>query len=229
MKILRKILKKLPKEYVLILKKIYYKRQISRGNFLSTEKEFEFISRLIRPGDRVIDIGANVGHYTLKLSTLVGVEGRVLSFEPVPETFDILSSNVGSFPLKNVTLVNGAVSNVVAETHFSTPNENLYQSHMDDSGDIGVMAFPLKAFIPDGWPLSFIKIDAEGCDEVIISSSLSIIGDFRPVIMAEISKEIAGTLSEKLERYSSIKLGKSHNTFLVPDEKVLLFDSEREE
>jgi FkbM family methyltransferase len=223
MKILRKILKKLPKKYLIVLKKAYYKRQILRGKFLSTEQEFEFIPRLIKPGDRVIDIGANIGHYTLKLSELVGVEGRVLAFEPVPETFDILSSNVGYFKFKNITLINGAVSTVVEETNFSTPNENLYQSRIDSSGDISVMSFILKNLIPNDWPLAFIKVDAEGCDEIIIESSLSTVEFFRPVIMAEISKQTGKRLTENLDEYSVIVLDGSHNVFMVPDEKLALF------
>lgn len=224
MKLLRELFKKLPKKYLIALKKIYYKGQISTGNFLSTEKEFEFISGLIRPGDRVIDRGANIGHYTLKLSELVGLEGRVLAFEPVPETLDMLSSNVNALPKNNVTLINGAVSSDVGETKFSTPNENLYQSHMDDSGDIGVMTFPLNSFIPKDWPLSFIKIDAEGCDEIIIKSSLSTIEYFRPVIMAEISRETGERLARNLEEYKIISLSGSHNVFMVPSEKLDLFN-----
>ena len=225
MKILRKILKNLPSTYLIALKKIYYKRQISSGNFISTEAEFDFISRLIKPGDKVVDIGANIGHYTLKLSELVGRNGRVIAFEPVPETFDMLSSNVGSFPTKNVTLINGALSPIVEETKFSTPDGNLYQSHMDASGDIGVMAFPLKSFIPDNWPLAFIKIDAEGCDQVIIESSLGTIEKLRPIIMAEINREVSELLKENLSEYSIVNLGGSHNTFLVPNENLNLFDA----
>jgi len=135
----------------------------------------------------------------------------------------MLTSNVGAFPKKNVTLINGAVSSVVEETKFSTPNENLYQSHMDDSGDIGVMAFPMKSFIPDGWALSFIKIDAEGCDENIIKSSSSLIEYFRPIIMAEITRELGERLTERFSEYSVVKLSGSHNIFMAPSEKLDLF------
>ena len=95
---------------------------------------------------------------------------------------------------------------------------------MDDAGDIGVMTFPLSSFVPEAWPLSFIKIDAEGCDEIIIKSSLNTIGFFRPVIMAEISRETGERLANNLGEYKVIVLSGSHNAFMVPSEKLVLFN-----
>lgn len=45
------------------------------------------------PGDWALDIGANVGHYTKRMSDLAGPEGRVIAFEPVPDTFAVLCAN----------------------------------------------------------------------------------------------------------------------------------------
>ena len=59
------------------------------------------------PGQTVLDIGAYVGMFTVKASTLVGEEGRVIAIEPSPENYDLLARNCEA--LFNVTLVKKAV------------------------------------------------------------------------------------------------------------------------
>ncbi|SNC68249.1 methyltransferase, FkbM family [Marinobacter sp. es.048] len=225
MSYLRRLLKRLPNKYLITLKKVYYKGKILCGDFRSQEAEFNIIERVVREGDRVIDIGANVGHYTLKLSGLVGREGRVLAFEPISETFDMLTSNVSYSGLKNVTLINGAVSDNVKEAKFTIPKENLYQSYMDETGDLPIMAFALSSFIPKNWNLTFIKIDAEGCDESIIASAIDVLNIFRPIVMSEIGQKTAEALVCSLENYAVWGVKGSHNKFLVPNEKLRLFET----
>ncbi len=52
------------------------------------------LCRLIKPGDRVLDVGTNVGYYTLMFAQLVGPQGRVLGIEASPRTFDLVSTTV---------------------------------------------------------------------------------------------------------------------------------------
>lgn len=56
--------------------------------------ETKLLSSLVRPGDTVLDIGANFGWYTTLFSRLVGDTGRVVAFEPVPPTFRELERNL---------------------------------------------------------------------------------------------------------------------------------------
>ncbi len=79
------------------LKRLHYRRQISRGTFATDEPEYAILDSLVLPGSLVIDVGANVGHYTKKLSDLAGSRGRVIAFEPVPDTFSLLAANVALF------------------------------------------------------------------------------------------------------------------------------------
>src|SRR5207249_9878145 len=54
----------------------------------------EVLARLIRPGDTVIDAGANIGYMTLLAAVAAGPSGTVLSFEPHPELFGVLRDNI---------------------------------------------------------------------------------------------------------------------------------------
>src|ERR1700756_619375 len=74
------------------------------------EDEIKFLRRLIRPGQRVIDIGANCGVYALTLARLVGPTGRVWAFEPASATANLLASGVAANNLANVEVIGNALS-----------------------------------------------------------------------------------------------------------------------
>ena len=56
--------------------------------------ETEWVKTIVRPGDVVIDAGANLGWYTVIMARLVGSKGHVLAFEPEPRNFELLAKNV---------------------------------------------------------------------------------------------------------------------------------------
>ncbi|MGA2186664.1 MAG: FkbM family methyltransferase [Bryobacteraceae bacterium] len=65
---------------------------------------------VVHEGMTVVDVGANIGYYTLMAASLVGDKGRVYSFEPHPEVFGMLTRNVHvNYFFYNVTLVQQAV------------------------------------------------------------------------------------------------------------------------
>ena len=63
-----------------------------------------FVSRYLRPGDAVMDVGANMGIYTLLMAAAVGPTGRLLAFEPGEGAFEILTANVRLNQLSQVEL-----------------------------------------------------------------------------------------------------------------------------
>lgn len=70
----------------------------------------ELISCTLRPGDTFIDVGAHIGYYTVLASGLVGPDGEVHSFEPVPDIFSRLETNAALNNLENARLNQTAVS-----------------------------------------------------------------------------------------------------------------------
>src|SRR5437867_3185244 len=67
--------------------------------------ETQLVQQMVRPGDVVLDVGANIGYYTLIFAELVGEQGHVYAFEPDPRNFAFLAKNVHSNRYRNVTLV----------------------------------------------------------------------------------------------------------------------------
>src|SRR6266496_451229 len=83
-------------------------RLIYCRNFEVTEREF--VNRFLRPGDVFVDVGANIGLFTLIAASRVGPTGKVIAFEPTSETYERLVGNVRLNRLRNVDCVRSALS-----------------------------------------------------------------------------------------------------------------------
>jgi FkbM family methyltransferase len=104
------------REIVVITKIIFQNLRITL-NIVNKTQRILFLQKIYEPyitnyllkylknGDVFLDIGANVGYYTLLASKLVGKEGKVIAFEPEEENFSSLFYNVAQNGLENVTCV----------------------------------------------------------------------------------------------------------------------------
>jgi FkbM family methyltransferase len=79
-------------------------------NYIYEPEVTAFLQREVRRGDRAIDLGANIGYFTLLLAKLVGPEGHVIAFEPDSENFALLEQNVRANDFENVDLRRQAVA-----------------------------------------------------------------------------------------------------------------------
>src|SRR5207253_6545315 len=95
--------------------------------------ETYLVERRVREGDVVLDIGANIGYYTLVFAELVGDSGRVFAFEPEPANFALLSENTGLNGRANVTLVNAAVADAGGRLPLYLAGENKGDHRLFDS------------------------------------------------------------------------------------------------
>lgn len=66
----------------------YWSKKLGRGGY--DARVFLELARILSPGDACLDIGANVGQYSVNLSKIVGPSGKIWAFEPVPYTRAIL-------------------------------------------------------------------------------------------------------------------------------------------
>lgn len=100
----------LPHQWQYALRRCWYTWKFRLGLFTSDEPEYSKLGEWVSEGDCVIDIGANVGIFTAALSQLVGPDGHVFAFEPIPETFRLLTFSSRLYAHQNVTLFNAADS-----------------------------------------------------------------------------------------------------------------------
>jgi FkbM family methyltransferase len=201
MKLLKRIAAVLPAAWQSELKRIHFRRQIRRDSFVTPEPEYAILPDLISAGDWVLDVGANVGHYTKRFSELVGPTGRVIAFEPVPETFALLAANLQVLPKTNVTLINAAVSdktNLVGMSIpvFDTGLRNFYQAHLSDSLSSGLQVLALCFDnLNIAHKIALIKIDAEGHEAGVLRGMRQILLRDKPTLIVETdSSEVEDSL-----------------------------------
>ena len=217
----RRIASWLPARWRSEVRRLYFARQIASGTFVSPEPEFNLLANYVGEGNWVIDIGANVGHYTKRLSDLVGTRGRVIAFEPVPETFAVLATNVRLFANANITLINAAASDGADVVGMAIPRNcsgeaNFYQAHIADAQDsaFAVLAIRVDTLeIPN--PVTLIKIDAEGHEGHALLGMQALIVRDRPVLVLEAGAREATDLLKKLG-YSSVAFPDSPNIVFLP-------------
>ncbi|MBK5276960.1 MAG: FkbM family methyltransferase [Desulfuromonadales bacterium] len=160
------------------------------------EDEIHFARRMVFPGMKSIDIGASYGLYTMALAKGSGEEGRVISFEPTPETADCLTETLCLNGIGNVELKRMAVSE-------TSGKRNLYFSPSTESNHLGTDAVPdsetqyievyatsideIRSTLPAG--IDFMKIDAEGEEESILRGARSFLQKESPLVMFELNGE----------------------------------------
>jgi FkbM family methyltransferase len=216
-RILRRLAARLPARWQGELKRLHYRRRIRQGTFVSDEPEFPLLSRFAAPGDWVVDVGANVGFYTKRLAELVAPDGRVLAFEPVPETFVLLANNLESCSISNVTLFNVAVSETAGMAAMSIPRfddsglKNFYQARLlaEGESDLTVLTVSLDSLrIPK--TIKLVKIDAEGHELSVLKGMRDTLARDRPVLIVEMPSQEAIALLASLG-YAGTRIAESPN------------------
>jgi FkbM family methyltransferase len=190
----------LPLRLQTALKKRYFSAKIRMGSFGTAEPECALLDRWINQGDWVIDGGANVGHYTLPMSRLVGPAGRVLAFEPMPVTFEILTCNCSAAGCDNVSLLNVALSSESRLVSMELPSfdngvSNYYEARIGSSGSSVLALAADDLNLPA--TVSLIKLDLEGHEAAAIRGMLALLRRDKPRLIVEgRDDEVARMLSE---------------------------------
>jgi len=145
--------------------------------------ETELVKKETKKGDVVLDLGANIGYYTLIFAKLVGEKGKVFAFEPEPDNFALLKRNVEINGYKNVVPVQKAVSNKTGKLRLhlcedSAGGHSIYpfESSQDNGQSIEIEATRLDDYFStyDG-KIDFIKIDIEGAEKGAIQGMSSLL------------------------------------------------------
>jgi FkbM family methyltransferase len=164
--------------------------------------EVETLMEAARPGTVAVDVGANVGIFTIPLAHAVGADGAVWAFEPLPENIDRLRANVVENQLANVKLVAAAAADTDGALPFHIAGDSAFGStgqvfsDWDTGRSLTVPAVRLDTeWRAHGTPsVSVVKIDVEGAELAVLRGSQDVIRSCRPILLVEVAN------SEELER-----------------------------
>jgi FkbM family methyltransferase len=157
-----------------------------------------FISSVLKPGDVFIDVGANIGYFTMLAAKCVGASGKVYAIEASPSTYDLLIANLRLNEVKNVEAINMAVTDKECHVRIQsndTRNIGANSVHIVASSAVdSVVGRPLQDIVaPNLGRARFIKIDVEGAENLILPSILDYFVqlDSDTIIVSEIAKKNA--------------------------------------
>ena len=156
-------------------------------------EETDVLRRHAKPGTVAIDVGANIGMFTVPLAQAVDPQGSVLAFEPLPANVDRLKANVARNNLNNVEIQALALGDSDGTTTLHLSDDPAYCSTVEVSegrANGRLMAIPAarldSIWQEQGRPnVSVMKIDVEGGEIAVLAGSEQLLTSCRPVLLLE--------------------------------------------
>lgn len=163
-------------------------------------RSFHVMRSLVKRGDVVFDIGANIGAHALPLANIVGDTGRIHTFEPTAYAHSKLVQNIESNPhlidrikVNQVMLVSDPFHKLQDQLYSSWPLEANKQQHTKHCGRLhstkGATARTLDDYVEEEQILkvSLIKLDVDGYELDVLRGARKVLRELRPVILMELS------------------------------------------
>ena len=146
-------------------------------------EEMSFLKAYLRPGDRVLDVGANAGVYALMTGPIIGASGRIDCFEPTPGTRRRLMANLALSGLSQVRIHPFACSDTAGEVSFSaTVDDHTNQiASSDCPGTITVQTVRLDEVV-GGVGYAVGKLDIEGAEPLALAGAEQMLASQNPPV-----------------------------------------------
>ncbi|MCR5887765.1 FkbM family methyltransferase [Hymenobacter sp. J193] len=199
MKALRKLLVNTLgfERYIRLVSRVYL-RLVGAGWGKTKYPELFFLRQLVKPGDVCLDIGANLGYYSVMLSKLTGPTGRVLAVEPIPAFQEIWRDNVRLSGHANLTLLPYALGGENTTVQMGTPERDGLLHHgmtkiaASNPQERYVRTYEVPMRVPDELladlpRLDFVKCDVEGFEYEVFRHMQHMLRRHQPVIQTELN------------------------------------------
>src|SRR5258707_2202086 len=188
---------------------------IQRSIYLNTFEPCESaqVRQYLKPGMTFVDVGANVGYYTLLAASLVGPRGQVLAFEPSPYAFDRLVDAITRNDMSQVCAIQSGLSDGSGEKRLFLPNQqgNHSPSMVPNAGGhpINVSVRQLDDWLAehDVDCVDLMKIDVEGFEPNVIKGAAKYIqqGRVRAILCEFNNYWLETNGSSSLQLYDLLK------------------------
>ncbi len=177
------------------------------------------MARAVRPGDFVVDVGANIGFFTLLLARLVGETGQVVAFEPAPQNIQKLKDNIALNRFSQVRQVSQPLWSSQAPVALWLAQDGGLASLARSPwamGQIALQATTLAAAFPQPPYPRLIKLDAEGAEYNILMGA----GDMlrpaaTPYVLCEVNEGALKRLNRSGAMLRSYMLNRGYELFMI--------------
>lgn len=167
---------------------------IIRGKYET--HELDFVRRTVKPGQTVLDIGANIGFFTIIMASLIGPTGRVYAFEPMEAHANLLARSIAENDFADrVVVERAALSDKSGSGQLIRASETInaggaYLNQQENELPAGHQSDEVKLITLDTYPIQrpvhFIKIDIEGAELLALRGARDLLKEDRPVILSEV-------------------------------------------
>ena len=204
------------------------------NNLIHEKATTDLFKRIVKKGDVVVDLGANIGYFTLLAAKIVGNEGKVFAFEPEPNNFKYLRKNIEINNYTNVVALQKAVSEKNERIKlFICPYESGHHTIKQQDGikayrpevfykekSIDIEAVSLDGFFEGKRKIDVVKMDVEGAealalrgmDEILRANrNIKIFVEFFPLLIEKMGDYPKEFIRELLEDYK-------FSIFVIPDD-----------
>ncbi|MEU4202928.1 FkbM family methyltransferase [Streptomyces sp. NPDC026294] len=147
-----------------------------------------WLERRLRPGDVFVDVGANIGYYSLLASRLVGEKGAVVALEASPDFHRVLRKQVVINGCRNVRAVNAAISDreemltfTLASSHNMGANSIVpYAGEAESTFEVAAQPLSEVLSADELARARVIKIDVEGAEGSVVRGLVPLLDQLRP-------------------------------------------------
>lgn len=223
--LLRSLVESLSEDPVIAVKEFHGKFQLDASSHLFERmvinKQYEpslvqCVKRCLQKSRDVVDVGANVGFFTVMFAKEIDVDKRVLAIEPTKNALKRLYRNINVNEVEqNVVVFEGVASDHEGVVELKTVRgKEEYSSlgvmeHPEITGEEyeieNVTAMPVDKLTEiNGLDVGFMKVDVEGMEHVVFEGSESVLKTHRPVILSELSDNLLkknGSSSDEVIRF----------------------------
>jgi FkbM family methyltransferase len=210
------------------------------GHAIYFLREFEpqestFVYKNTRESDICVDIGANIGFYTLGLAKRAN-RGAVHSFEPVPLNCHVLMVNVLANGLSNAVINNCAVGDINGEVDFCIARDGAYSSLVDTGRKTVVETAKTPMVTLDSYRsdrklprVDILKVDVEGAEPAVIRGAANLLADpeRRPrLVMLELFEPMLRQFGCTIEESVTVMRSYGYEPFVFVDGRLVPFSEQ---
>jgi FkbM family methyltransferase len=167
---------------------------LRRWNVNSELEMLKTFQKYLKPGDILIDIGANFGLHTLYAAKLLKNQGHVFAFEPVASNLNLLEKHIALNDLNgSVTVVPKAVSNSQEKfTSFYLSSEEMTVTASLNQTEENLLKIEVEnTRLDDYWesidlPIKLIKVDVEGAELEVLRGAEKVLKKWHPILVIEV-------------------------------------------
>lgn len=156
------------------------------------ELEQAFLEQTVKKGMRIVDVGANVGLFTIQLAKLVGHEGRVLAIEPEPRNVRLLRANIQRNGADSVTVCDCGAGAQRGEARLMRSDVNYGDHRIGPTDALHTEEVRIKLETVDGLVgdhkfdrVDLVKMDVQGFEAMVLEGMQHTLRHSRPIVLTE--------------------------------------------